>query len=192
MQPPRGSWRDTLLSTKLFVPPLRPALVQRARLTQRLADAIAGRQRLVLISAPAGFGKTTLLSEWIAAHAPATAWLSLDAGDNDPARFLSYLCAALDAVQPGVGEAALDLLQSSQAPPPEAVLTGIVNQLTALSGPFALVLDDYHVISAQPIHDALAWLLEHLPPAMRLIIATRADPPLRLAQLRARDQLLEL
>jgi ATP/maltotriose-dependent transcriptional regulator MalT len=194
-----------LLVTKLYMPPLRPELVPRPHLVERLNQGLgsqraAGRtfaRKLTLVSAPAGFGKTTLLSEWLTSRLEASpplhlAWLSLDSGDNDPARFLAYVAAALQGLKPSLGEAALAAFRSPQPPPIEAVLTALINEMAALPVPAVLVLDDYHLIEAEPIHDLLSLLLEHLPPQIHLILATRADPPLRLARLRARGQLLEL
>ncbi len=184
-----------LLSTKLYIPPTRPELVSRPRLIERLNAGLD--RKLTLISAPAGFGKTMLLSEWIhrrsAGSAPLqVAWFSLDEGDNDPARFLAYFVAALQMIETGIGEGALGALQSPQPPPVEAILTALVNEITAISGRFVLVLDDYHVLRSQAVHSVLSFLLDHLPPQMHLIIAGRADPPLALALLRGRGQLLEL
>ena len=186
-----------LLATKLHIPPLRPSLVPRPRLIERLDETQRSGHRLGLISAPAGFGKTTLLSEWahqVGAHrdAPQIGWLSLDAEDNDPTRFLTYLLAALGQIDPGVGETARLIVQAPQPPPPQALLTSIINDLAALSAPCILVLDDYHLIQSMPIHQQLAFLLEHLPPQARLLIATREDPPLPLARLRARDQVTDI
>jgi len=186
-----------LLTTKLYIP-IRPNLVSRPRLIEQLNAGL--HHKLTLISAPAGFGKTTLLSEW--ARRRPVAWVSLDKGDDDPARFLAYFVAALRTIpslnETGVGEAALAALQSPQPPPMEVVLTALINEIVAVSQgdheghPYVLVLDDYHLITAQPIHDALTFLLNHLPPQMHLVIAGRADPPLPLARLRARGQLTEL
>jgi LuxR family maltose regulon positive regulatory protein len=154
---------------------------------------------VTLISAPAGFGKTTLASEWVAACERLepkirTAWLSLDEGDNDPARFLAYLVAALRTIAPSIGAGVSGALDAAQPPPPptEAMLTALLNDITAVPDHFVLVLDDYHVIEAQAVDRALTFLLEHLPPQMRLVIATREDPHLPLARLRARGQLTEL
>jgi LuxR family transcriptional regulator, maltose regulon positive regulatory protein len=178
-----------LLATKLFLPPPRPDAVPRPRLIARLNEGL--HRPLTLVAAPAGFGKTTLVSEWIAAaHRPA-AWLSLDAGDNDPARFLAYLVAALRTIAPAIGAGLLAALASPQPPPPEAILTALLNEVAALPHPFILVLDDYHAIDAPPVDAALAFLLAHLPP-MHLVIASREDPPLPLARLRTRGQLTEL
>jgi LuxR family maltose regulon positive regulatory protein len=152
---------------------------------------------LILISAPAGFGKTTLLTEWLAAApaAPAderlAAWLSLDRADNDPASFWTYVIAALQTVAPEVGESALTLLQAPQPPPIETVLTALLNDLGAITGDIVLVLDDYHVIDARDVQDAMAFLLDHLPPRLHVVIASRTDPPLPLARLRARGELVE-
>ena len=181
-----------LLVTKLRIPPARPNRIPRPHLCERL-NAGANRQ-LTLISAPAGFGKTTLLSEWADQSGLPVAWLSLDAGDNDPARFLSYCVAALRMVHAEIGAAALALLSASQRSPIEAILTTLVNDIAAATQPFALVLDDYHVIENRVIDDALAFLLEHLPspPGLHLVIATRSDPSLPLTRLRAGGQLTEL
>ena len=192
-----------LLQTKLYTPPVRPELVSRPRLIERLNAGLI--RKLTLISAPAGFGKTTLVSEWVAFLRLAaanesqivtgTGWLSLDESDNDLARFLAYFIAALQTLEAGIGKGALSALQSPQPPPAEAVLTSLINEIAAFPYRIILVLDDYHLIDAQPIHDALTFLLEHLPPppgGMHLVIATRDDPHLPLARLRARGQLTEL
>ncbi len=179
-----------VLATKLYAPPPRPQIVARPRLIARLNAGLHGK--LTLVSAPAGFGKTTLISAWIAQSNRRAAWLSLDEGDNDPARFLSHLIAALQTVAPGIAEGLLNTLQSPQPPPADLIMTMLVNQLTALHSAFILVLDDYHVVSARPLEDALGLLLTHLPPQIHLVIATRQDPALPLARLRARRQLTEL
>ncbi|MDQ5827320.1 MAG: helix-turn-helix transcriptional regulator, partial [Chloroflexota bacterium] len=179
-----------LLATKLYIPPLRPNVVLRPRLTEQLNEGL--HRKLTLISAPAGFGKTTLLSEWVAHCERPTAWLSLDAGENDLTRFLLYLVAALQTVAPTIGEGILRVLQSPQPPPIDAILTTLLNDIAALPDPFILVLDDYHAIDAQPVDQALTFLVEHLPPQLHLVIATREDPPLPLARFRARGQLTEL
>ena len=144
---------------------------------------------------PAGFGKTTLLTEWLAAapaDEPSAAWLSLDRSDNHPASFWTYLITALQTVEPGVGASAISLLQSPQPPPIEAVLTQLLNELSAMSTDVILVLDDYHVIDARDIHDGMVFLLDHLPPRLHLVIASRADPVLPLGRLRARGELVEI
>jgi LuxR family maltose regulon positive regulatory protein len=181
-----------LLTTKLYVPPARPNLVPRPRLTARLQAGVTGK--LTLIAAPAGFGKTTLINAWHAAVSSALplAWVALDAGDNDPIRFWSYVIAALDTLHAGVGTAPLALLQSPQPPPIESILTALLNTVSGWTTDVALVLDDYHLIDAPPIHQALALLLDHLPSRLHLVIATRADPPLPLGRLRARGELTEL
>jgi len=177
-----------LLTTKLGVPPLRRQTVPRPRLVERLNRGLQGK--LTLISAPAGFGKSTLLRDWVATCDRPVAWLSLDGGDNDPVRFLAYLLAALQRTDPDLGQTAQTMLQSSQ-PPLEPLLTTIINDIANgdTSQPFILVLDDYHVIEAKPIHEALTFLLDHLPPRMHLVIATRVDPPLPIARLRGRADL---
>ena len=185
-----------LLETKLYVPRSRRALVPRPRLTERLDRGTASK--LTLVSAPAGFGKTTLLTEWLAARpaGPAderrAAWLSLDRADNDPAAFWTYVIAALRTVASGVGESALTLLQASQLPPIETVLTALLNDLGATAGDIVLVLDDYHVIDASDVQDGMAFLLDHLPPWLHVVIASRADPAVPLARWRVRGELAEI
>ena len=190
-----------ILATKLYMPAPRSRVVPRPRLIERLDAGLDGK--LTLISAAAGFGKTTLVSAWIAAlqasprplgEGPGVraAWLSLDEGDSDPTRFLAYLIAALQTVAPSVGQGALAALQAPQPPPPEAILTAVLNDIAALPDRLILVLDDYHAVDAPAVDQALAFLLQNLPPALHLVIATREDPPLPLARLRARGQLTEL
>jgi LuxR family maltose regulon positive regulatory protein len=196
---------ETLLRTKLIVPPLRPNLVPRPHLIERLNQSLQLHRKLTLVSAPAGFGKTTLVSEWVRAlrqdagkesqSVNRIAWLSLDEGDNDPARFLIYFSAVLNQVEgigAGIGERAMGMLQSPQPPPTEAVLTSLINDIIAIPDRIVLVLDDYHIIGSSTVDDALTLLLERLPPQMHLAIATRDDPQLPLARLRARGQLAEL
>src|ERR687886_1504642 len=187
---PAAAMSLNLLATKLFVPPARAHGVLRPRLFDRLQHGLQGK--FTLISAPAGFGKTTLVSAWVAGCARPVAWLSLDERDNDPARFLTYLVAALQTIAPIVGAGVVGVLQSPQPPPTESLLTALLNDITTLPDHFVLVLDDYHVIDAQAVDQALTFLLEHLPPRMHLVIATREDPQLPLARLRARGQLTEL
>ncbi|MEO8609512.1 MAG: LuxR C-terminal-related transcriptional regulator [Chloroflexota bacterium] len=179
-----------ILATKLYVPPLRPKVVLRPQLIERLNAGLNGR--LTLISAPAGFGKTTLVSEWVINCDRPVVWLSLDEGDNDLPRFLTYLIVALQTVAPHFGESVLGVLQSPQPPPAETILTTLLNEMLSIPDNFILVLDDYHVIDAKPVDNALIFLLEHLPPQMHLVIATREDPYLPLARFRARSQLTEL
>ncbi|MFI5066898.1 MAG: LuxR C-terminal-related transcriptional regulator [Streptosporangiales bacterium] len=184
-----------LLETKFFVPRSRRGLVPRPRLTQRLDRGT--ESKLTLVSAPAGFGKTTLLTEWLAAG-PAgpdderlVAWLSLDRDDNDPVSFWTYVIAALRTAAPGAGESALALLRASPPSPVETVLTALLNDLAALAGEIVLVLDDYHVVDAGEVQDGMAFLLDHLPPGLHVVIASRADPALPLARWRARGELAE-
>ncbi len=182
---------DLLLATKLHLPHPRAQLVPRSHLVERLQQGVAGA--LTLVSAPAGFGKTTLLAQWRASTRAPVAWLSLEPEDNEPTRFLTYFIVALQTLDPHLGARALALLGLPQPEEPATVLTLLANDLIGWQGEdFALVLDDYHVITAAPIHRALTYLVEHLPPQMHLILATRSDPPLPLARLRARGQLTEL
>jgi LuxR family maltose regulon positive regulatory protein len=182
----------TLLSTKFYIPPTRPEFVPRPRLIERLNEGLSSGRKLTLISASAGFGKTTLVSEWVVSRKRPIAWLSLDEGDNDPTRFLTYLVAALQTVVANIGEGVLGALQSPQPPPPETILTALLNEITTIPDNFVLVLDDYHTIDSKAVDSALAFLLEHLPPQMHLVIATREDPHLPLSRLRVRSQLTEL
>jgi LuxR family transcriptional regulator, maltose regulon positive regulatory protein len=181
-----------ILVTKLYLPPPRPGMVPRPRLVARLDEGLAAGRKLALVSAPAGFGKTTLMGEWVAGGGRPVAWLSLDEGDSDPARFLTYLVAALQTIAAGIGAGASAALQSPQPPATESILTTLLNEIAAIPHSFILVLDDYHTIDSEAIDHALAFLLEHLPPPMHLAIATREDPSLPLARLRARGQLTEL
>ena len=179
-----------ILATKLYIPRYRPNIVLRSRLIMKLNEGL--HHKLSLVSAPAGFGKTTLLSEWIAGCQRPAAWLSLDEGDNDPARFWSHFISALQMVAKNVGMAALGMLQSLQPPPIEAILTSLINEINSIPDNFILVLDDYHSIDSRQIDKTLTFLIERLPPQMHLVIATREDPDLALSRLRARDQLVEL
>jgi len=181
---------DMLLTTKLRVPPLRRGVVRRRRLMARLSERPTSK--LTLVSAPAGFGKTTLLSEWAAEVDVPVAWLPLDDGDNDLPRFLRYMTAALQTVEPGLGAAALPMLQAAQSPSIERLLTSLINDLADLPHKCVLVLDDYHVARSTQVHEVLTFMLEHQPLSLRLVISTRADPPVPLARLRARGELLEL
>src|SRR4030042_6048664 len=174
----------TILATKLSVPPPRSKIVLRPRLIERLNEGL--QSKLTLISAPAGFCKTTLVSEWVAVCERPVAWLLLDEGNNDPTRFLTYLVAALQTIASNIGAGALAVLQAPQPPPTEVILTALLNEITTIPDNFVLVLDDYHVLDAKPVDETLTFLLEHLPPPMHLVIATREDPHLPLARLRAR------
>ncbi len=182
-----------LLETKFYAPRPRRGLVPRPRLSARLA--LGTESKLTLISAPVGFGKTTLLAEWLAgagADGPALAWLSLDPGDNQTVAFWTYLITALQSVAPGTGANALTLVQGPQPPPIETILASLLNELGAMPRDIVLVLDDYHMVDAREIQDGMTFLLEHLPPRLHLMITTRSDPALPLARLRARGELVEI
>lgn len=186
---------ELLLSTKLYIPPPRPDLIPRPRLIQRLDEGLRLGHRLALLSAPPGFGKTTLLSSWAAGCRFPVAWIALDKGDNDPARFLAYLSAALQTISGHGDKDRHGVFQSPQALSTEAALTLLINEVASLPDGLVLILDDYHRIDAPAIHDTLAFLLEHLPPPPRgvhLVIATRADLPLPIARLRGQGQITEL
>lgn len=182
--------RDRLLGTKLTVPRPRPEHLSRDRLTGTLDEGM-GRD-LVLVCTPAGFGKTTLLADWARRQQRPVAWVSLDGDDNDPVRFWRYVAAALDRASPGVGREALSLLEPPNVVSGQGAVTALIGELESLSEEIALILDDYHTIESPPIHDSVAFLLGHLPPQLRLLIATRSDPPLPLARLRASGRLTEL
>lgn len=184
----------SILATKLYIPPSRPKLVSRPRLIERLNAGLSQAPGIILISAPAGFGKTTLLSEWVGGYERRVAWLSLDEGDNDLTRFLTYLVTALQQAVPKIGQRVLEVLQVSQMQPPlaESILTPLLNEIATSPDPFLLVLDDYHAIDSKPVDRALTFLLEHQPPQMHVVIATRQDPDLPLARLRVQGQLTEL
>jgi LuxR family maltose regulon positive regulatory protein len=181
---------NELLSTKLFIPRPRTNLVPRPRLVEYLNAGLD--KELTLISAPAGFGKTTLLSEWIPQSPRCVTWLSLDEGDNDSTRFWAYFISSLQGLRSDLGDDALTLLQSLPPPPITSILTALINDLAAFTDVFAIVLDDYHLVDSEPIHEALAYLIVHSPGNMHLVITTRIDPPLPLARLRARDKLKEI
>ena len=181
-----------ILATKLYIPPPRLKVVLRNRLIERLNEGLSLGRKLTLISAPAGFGKTTLVSEWIAGCGRPAAWLSLDEGDNDLVGFLTYLLAALQSNEANFGAGILNALQSPQPPPIESILTSLINEITTIPENFIFVLDDYHVIDSKPVDKALTFILDHLPPQMHLVIASREDPQLPLARLRAQGLLTEL
>lgn len=187
---------DQLLGIKLHLPILRKDVVPRARLVERLNAGLWQEEgfvrRLTLVSAAAGYGKTTLVTAWLQSVPIKYTWLSLDEGDNDPRRFLAYLLAALRQIEAGTGKAVEAMLQSPQPPPGDAILTVLVNDLAAIPQPFILILDDYHALHTPPIHQQLNFLLEHQPPQMHLVIITREDPPFPLARLRARGQMIEI
>ena len=179
-----------ILATKLYIPPPLPHIVLRPRLIEQLNEGL--HRKLTLISAPAGFGKTTLVSDWVAGCERSTAWLSLDEGDNDPTRFLTYLVTALQTMAPNVGEVVLRALQSPQPPPTESILTTLLNEIITISDNFIFVLDDYHMLDSKAVDNVLTFLIDHQPPQMHMVITTREDPNLPLARLRVRTQLTEL
>jgi LuxR family maltose regulon positive regulatory protein len=184
---------QTLVTTKLRAPRTRPNLVERPRLHEAL-DRGEGR-KLTLVSAPAGFGKTTLLVEWLVERSGderSVVWVSLDESDNDPARFLSYLVGALQNVVEGIGEGVLALLRSPDPPPVEVTVGTLINELADLPHEIAMVLDDYHLIGSQAVHEAVSFLLEHLPENAHLVVSSRTDPPLHLPKLRVRGQMAEI
>lgn len=180
----------SLLATKLFVPKPPPQLLSRPRLLERLNEGL--RSKVLLLSAPAGFGKTMLLGDWVRREEIPTAWFSIDAGDRDPAHFLTYIIAALQKIEEGIGRTALNLLQSPQVPPMESVLITLINSIAPHKDDFVLVLDDLHSADSPDIIKPLAFFIENMPPQMHLFISTRSDPPLHLARLRGRNQLAEI
>jgi LuxR family maltose regulon positive regulatory protein len=179
-----------LLKTKLYIPAAPASRVIRSELINRLTEV--EKKALTIISAPAGFGKTTLLAEWIAQTTLPVAWLSLDIGDNDPNRFMAYLIKALESIQEGVGIEAQQFLQSQQPVPSHILLASLINDLGKITEPYVLVLDDYQFVTEHAVHETMAYLLDHIPTTLHVIIATRADPPLQLGRLRAYGQMLEL
>jgi len=186
----RTALSSPLLTTKLYAPPSRTGFVPRARLVQRLDEG--GSCPLILVSAPAGFGKSSLVAAWIRAGSRRAAWLSLEPGDNDPARFWRYLVAALQTVEPDLGAGVEGMLQAGSLPPVEPLATALVNDLTRLTSALVLVLDDYHAIQSPEIQEAVGFILDHAPSSLQLVLTTREDPPLALARRRARGELLEI
>ena len=186
------SGQDVLLATKLHVPGLQPGFVPRLRLVEALGEGLA--RQLILVCAPAGFGKTAVLADWARRGRWPVGWLSLDPGDNDPARFWRHAVAALDRARPGIAERVDLLLGQPASASFEPLVTALVNELADQPGEddLLLVLDDYHLVSSEPVHTSVAFLLGHLPPGLHLVLASRADPPLPLARLRGRGQLAEL
>src|SRR5687768_16513823 len=182
---------SSLLATKLRIPPRTRHVVRRARLVDALERGIPDH-KLVLVSAPAGYGKTTLLSEWAHASRFPVAWLSVGEEDNDPERFLRYLLTAWEEVQPGVRESPVGLLLGGMMPDRDAVLAAFVNVADDVPDHTAFVLDDYHLIDDPSIHQALTFLLDHLPPTLHVVLGGRGEPPLPLARYRARRELLEV
>ncbi|MCB9078574.1 MAG: tetratricopeptide repeat protein [Anaerolineaceae bacterium] len=201
-----------VLTTKLYIPQPRPELVPRPRLLQKLTDGLTPQRRLTLVSAPAGFGKTTLVSHWLTQtdggetmdvepkthlssfiiHHSDVAWLTLEESDNDLGRFLTYMVAALQQVEPDVGQTVRGALQAAQLPPVESLLTALINDIAALDRYIVLVLDDYHTIESDDVHEALSFLMEHLPRQLHIVMTTRVDPPLPLARWRVRGQITEI
>ena len=181
---------QNLLLSKLHIPALRPGLVNRPRLISLLNQGLT--RKIILVSAPAGFGKTTLLADWLGSISLPAAWLSLDEDDNDLARFLAYLTASLQRLDPSLDNTALDLLLSPQPGLKKAALAALLNQIGQIEAESLLVLDDYHFLHDPDIHQALEYLINYLPPALHLVISSRADPPLGLGRLRAQDALLEI
>jgi LuxR family maltose regulon positive regulatory protein len=182
---------STLLATKLYKPRPTPNLVARPRLTQRLEEGLRDGHRLFLVVAPAGYGKTTLVSHWLGETDIPAAWLLLDQGDNDPVRFFAYIVAALQALDPQVGQTLLDTFQTIPQSP-EALAHPLINDLAAVNRPIILALDDYHVITDGLIHEAMSFLLDHAPPNLHLVVLTRADPPFPLPRLRVRELMTEI
>lgn len=183
---------ETLLQTKLSVPPVRPNLVSRPHLVECLAQAPQEGCRLTLLSAPAGFGKSTPVSEWVAGCRRLAAWSSLYQSDNDPSRFWTHFIAALQTIDPDMGAAVMGVLQSPQPSPAELFITSVINEVAERNIGFILFLDDYHLIELEQIHNALTFLLDHLPPQMHLAITSRSDPPLPLTRLRGRGRLTQM
>jgi len=182
---------ETYLATKFHIPPWRGG-VSRPRLLASLDEGVQNGRKLTLVSAPAGYGKTTLLAEWVRALSASVAWLSLDDADNDPARFLAYWLAACRCLDDSLGQSAQSVLGMPQIPPPTAIFDQLINDLAGLEGTAVLILDDYHVITNPQIHDAVEYFLDHQPPQIHLAITTRVDPPFSLARLRVRGQLTEI
>lgn len=187
--PPEALSSEPLLFTKIVIPPLRPDLVARSRLAALFEEA--QRRQLVVLSAPAGYGKTTLLIQWCAQSSWPVAWVSLEASENDPLRFWRYVSTALEQTWPGLGKEALERGQDRPPPPVEAVVTTLLNALLLVKEDVLLILDDYHLITDPNAHHSLVYFIEHLPPRLHLVIASRTDPPLPLARLRARQYLFE-
>src|SRR5215204_592197 len=179
------------LATKVQIPPQTHQTLQRTQLVDAVERGVPGH-KLVLISAPAGYGKTTLLAQWARASSLQVAWLSLGEEDNDPDRFFRYLLAAWETVHPGIQESPLGLLLGALEPDRDAVLSAFINVANELPDHTVFVLDDVHLIEEASIHEALTFLLDHLPPTLHLVLAGRVEPPLPLARYRARHQLLEL
>lgn len=185
-----SSMSTSINTTKLYIPALRSRTVLRQRLTERLNKGL--HRKLTLISAPAGYGKTTLVCEWLAGCKRPAAWLSLEQGDTELTRFLTYMISALQTIEENIGEGVLSVLHSPQPTPTESILTALLNELAAIPSPLILVLDDYHAASSREIDEAVSFLLDHLPTQLHLVITSRENPAISLPRLRARDQLTEL
>ena len=181
---------DDILLTKLCIPPLRTEGVPRPLLIERIKQNLSGA--LTLLAAPPGYGKTSLLTAWAMHHPESVAWISLDEGDNDLARLLAYLIAALQRLQPDIGGSALAMLRSPKSLKTETILVPLLNDISTFDQDLFLVLDDYHVISDPQIHQVFSYILDHIPARMHVLIASRSDPPMPLARLRGRGKLLEL
>lgn len=179
-----------ILATKILIPPLRARRVHRRRLTDRLDESVS--QRLTLVSAPAGFGKTSLLTDWAAGSDRPIAWVSLDEADRDPRRFLADLIGAIQTVESKLGQTVLGQLQSAESPSSDHVLADLINEVAQVQQEFTLVMDDYHVVDSGLVDAALTFLLDHLPRQMHLVVAAREDPQLPLARYRSRGHLVEL
>lgn len=182
----------SVLATKLYISPPPSKVVTRPRLNNQLSAGLAMGRKLTLISAPAGFGKSTLVSEWLVNCDRQAAWVSLDENDSDPARFLIYLISALQIILPNLGAEVLNIFQAPQRPPIESMLTALLNEIATAPDNFILVLDDYHLVDTKPVDEVLAFMIDHLPTQMHLVITTREDPSLPLPRLRARNQLTEI
>jgi len=181
-----------LLATKLYVPPPRPEMVSMPHLLRRLDEGLRLGHRLTLVSAPAGFGKTTLLSAWARSLQQPVSWLSLDEADDELHRFLTYLVAALQETDDHIGPAMQELWEAPGRLPVDGLVIGLINSIAAAPAPVVLILDDYQAIGQPEIHQVVTFLLDHCPPQMHLVIASREDPPLPLSQLRARGQIAEI
>jgi LuxR family maltose regulon positive regulatory protein len=179
-----------LLETKLYIPTPRHNLLLRPHLIERLNEG--NSSKLTLLSAPAGFGKSTLLSQWVSTITHPVSWLSLDANDNDPYRFLTYLISAIQKIDPNIGQEALEILHSSQNPPYEVILTLLINEISQISEHISLILDDYHFIDDEQIHIIISFIVDYMPRSMHLVVSTRLDPPLPLARMRVRHELVEI
>ncbi len=187
---------DQLLATKFYIPSARANIVNRSQLIERLNDGVQHGHRLTLVSAPAGFGKTTLVASWLNTSAPIEhfkkCWLALDANDNTPSAFAAYFVSALQTMHPQIGGVARAVIESAQASPLETIFGSLVNDLAALNEQIIFVIDDYHTITNPDIHRALDFFIDHLPPNFHLVMTTRQDPPLALSRLRVRGQLTEI